>query len=181
MLPLQPISQHTGHGAAKAVPKERLTTMSVFLSLLLAVTLVGLGQRGLYDLNRVYNPHYQVCNQASYLLTRGDSCPIEKYALQQVVLHSYLSLPLFLVFLGLTLYLRRRRLSTWQKAMFRVTSAVSIFFGVEFLLELIVYLFQYHHITGWYFSLGVAAILLIVLVIYIERRETRKKAAGGHH
>ncbi|MBI5466356.1 MAG: hypothetical protein HY974_03645 [Candidatus Kerfeldbacteria bacterium] len=182
MSPLQQVSANYGRGGqTQTTGREHLTTAGVFLSLLLGVTLVGLGQRGLYDLNRLYNPHYQVCNQARYILSGGDSCPVETYAFKTVLLHSYLSLPLFLIFLGLMLYLRTHRLNTWQKAMFRVSNGVAIFFGVEFLLELIIYLFQYHRIVGWYFSLTVTATLLIVLVIYIERRAARKKAASGHH
>jgi hypothetical protein len=180
-MPLQPVTGNSSHSAGHGSAKERLTTAGVFLSLMLGVTLVGLGQRGLYDLNRLYNPHYQICNQARYLLTAGDSCPVESYAFKTVLLHSYLSLPLFLIFLGLMLYLRPHRLNTWQKAMFRVSNGVSIFFGVEFLLELVIYLFQYHRILGWYFSLTTLAVLLTILVIYIERRSARKKAGAGHH
>ena len=181
-MPLQPVSAGSNYSSsAHGATKERLTATGVFLSLLLGITLVGLGQRGLYDLNRLYNPHYEACNKASYLLSPGVSCSVETYAFKTVLLHSYLSLPLFLIFLGLMLYLRPHRLNTWQKAMFRVSNGVSIFFGVEFLLELVIYLFQYHRIVGWYFSLTTLAVLLTILVIYIERRSAKKKAAAGHH
>jgi len=177
---LQPVNV-SGHNKVHHKPtKERLALSSVFLSLLLAITLIGLGQRGLYDLNRLFNPHYQVCNQARYLLSVGDSCPWEQYAFNTVLLHSYLSLPLFVLFLGLVIWLRKRRLATWQTALYRVSNGVAIFFGVEFILEVIIYLFQYHQVVGWYAALGITAILLIVLVVYIERRNAAKKAAGGH-
>ena len=181
MSGLSPVSLSSNGGGHAVVKKERLSTSSIFLSFLLTVVLVGLGQRGLYDLNRIYNPHYQACNQVSYLTTGGSSCAIETYAFKQVLLHSYLSLPLFLVFLGFMLYLRNRRLTTWQRAMYRVSATVSIFFGVEFLIETIIYLFQYHRIFGWYFFLGVSAILLIMLVIIIERRKIKAQLSGSHH
>ncbi|MFZ5390683.1 MAG: hypothetical protein ACOZAJ_00180 [Patescibacteria group bacterium] len=179
MSPLQPIDQ-SSHKPNKP-HKEQMALTSVLLSILLAITLIGLGQRGLYDLNRLYNPHYQVCNQAKYLLSVGDSCPWETYAFKTVLLHSYLSLPLFLIFLGLVFYFRKRRLGTWQTALYRVSNGVAIFFGVEFVLEVIIYLFQYHKVAAWYTSLGLAALLLAILVIYIERkRYLNKKAVAGH-
>ena len=54
------------HGSSA---KERLTGASVFASLLLAGTLIALGERGIYDLNRLFNPHYEVCNQRSFLFS----------------------------------------------------------------------------------------------------------------
>lgn len=180
MTPLQPVSHHPSSHQEHAKPvKERMLPSTVFLALILAFTLIGLGQRGLYDLNRLYNPHYLLCNQASYLLSAGESCPTEQYAFRQVLIHSYLSLPLFVFFLGLVLVLRKHRLNTWQKALWRVSAAVAIYFGVEFLLEVIIYLFQFHYIVGWYVSLTIAAVLLSILVILIEIKKAKK--GGGHH
>ncbi|MBU1038624.1 hypothetical protein KKC17_00075 [Patescibacteria group bacterium] len=179
MSPLQPVSG-ASHKSNKP-RKEQMALSSVFLSVLLAVALIGLGQRGLYDLNRLYNPHYQVCNQANYLLSAGESCLWETYAFKTVLLHSYLSLPLFLIFLGLVFYFRKRRLGTWQTALYRVSNGVAIFFGVEFILEVIVYLFQYHKVAAWYTSLGLAALLLAILVVYIERRRAFNKKTGQGH
>ncbi len=122
--------------------------LSVFLSFLLTVTLVALGERGLYDLNRLYNPQYQACNQAQYLLTGGQSCQVESYAFKTLLFHSYVSFPLFVIFLGLMLYLRHHRLTTWQRALFRVSSSVAIIFGVQFLMEVILFLFHFHRIEA---------------------------------
>ncbi len=175
-------SLHSPQVAHSAPPKERLTATSVFLSFLLVLSLISLGQRGLIDLNRYYNNHWRVCNTntAQFLLSAGDSCPIEQYAFKAVLLHSYISFPLFIIFLIVALYLRKRRLTTWQKAMFRVSGVVSVFFGIEFLLEVSIYLFQYHRTIGWYFTLGTLAILLIIFVVILERRQATKKA-NGHH
>lgn len=183
MSPITTTPPISHHQVAHSKPKDHLTTMSIFLSFILTVVLIGLGWRGLYDLNRIYNPHYGVCNQAKYILTVGESCQVEQYAFKTVLLHSYVSLPLFLIFLGLMLYLRHHRLNTWQRAMFRVSSAVTIFFGVEFIAEVTIYLFQFYRIIAWYFLLGMSAALCIWLVIYLERRQVRKKVAGQiqHH
>ncbi len=165
--------------ARSAPPKERLTATGVFLSVLLTLTLIGLGERLLYDLNRLYNPHGRTCsNQVVYIFSRGGECPIEQYAFKLVLLHSYVSFPLFIIFLGLMLYLRHRRLATWQKALFRASAAVSIFFGVQFLAELIIFLFRFHHLVGVYVSYGLGAVMLMTLIIYIERKEAKRKAAS---
>lgn len=180
LQPVRPVSKLSNNSLSAKPVKEHMLPLTVFLSLVLAVTLIGLGQRGLYDLNRLYNPHYKVCNQASYLLTIGESCPTREYAFRQVLLHSYLSLPLFVFFLSLALFLRKRRLNTWQRALWRVSAAVAIYFGVEFALEIIVYLFQFHRIVGWYVSLITTAILLAVLVIFIEIKKAKKNKSAQH-
>ncbi len=179
MSPIQtaPPVQHTPH---LSKPKDHLTPLSVFLALLLAATLIALGERGLYDLNRLYNPQYQSCNQGSLLPTLGgESCAAEHYIFTSLLLHSYVSLPLFVFFLALMLFLRNRRLGTWQRALFRVSNTVAIVFGLQFLFEVTLYLFRFHRITAWYFFLTVLALFLITLVIYLERKQARKKAAAG--
>ncbi|MDP3986357.1 MAG: hypothetical protein U1C53_01635 [Candidatus Veblenbacteria bacterium] len=178
MSPLQPLTQ-----APQAIPrslpvKEHLTVSGVFLSLLLALTLIGLGERGLFDINRIYNPHYDECSQATFLISWGESCPAEQFAFQNVLLHSYVSFPLFVIFLILMLYLRHRRLSTWQRAIFRVSSVVSIFFGIQFVAEVVTYLFQFHHLVGIYVAFGLGAIILTSLVISLERRAAKKRSIG---
>ena len=179
MTPLQPVSQSGGHSSPSKPTKCQMSPGTVFLSAVLFLTLIGLGQRGLFDLNRLYNPHYRVCNTASYLWSMGDSCPTEQYAFRTVLIHSYLSLPLFVLFLGLSLVLRRRRLNTWQSALWRVSIWVAVFFGIEFLLELFIYLFQFHRVLGWYASLVTASVFLAILVIIIEHNRARKKSGGG--
>ena len=172
----KPANQH-----GQTSEKPRLTATSVFLSFLLSATLVGLGERGLYDLNRFFNPFYQACNQARYLISGGESCPVEQHAVRQLLLHGYVSVPLFIIFLGLVLYLRQNRLATWQQALFRVSSAIAIVFGVQFLLEATLFLFRFYRTESWYFMLGIGAVLLMVLVVYTERRAARKKASGQAH
>ena len=176
MSPLQPIGQNP-HQPRPTPPKEKLTGFSVLLSLLLAITLIILGERGLYDLNRLSNPHYNDCNQAAFLITRGASCPAENFAFQNVLLHSYVSFPLFVVFLILMLYLRHHRLNTWQKALFRVSGVVSIFFGLQFLAEAIIFLLNFHTLVGIYVTLTLGAVMLSTLVIYFERRAAKKRAS----
>jgi hypothetical protein len=176
LLPVQTgSSSQVAHGPT---PKEHMTATGVFLSVLLAFTLIGLGERLLYDLNRLNNPHYRECNPTVIIFSRGSSCAMEQYAFKQVLLHSYVSFPLFVLFLALVLYLRHHRLATWQKALFRASGAVSIFFGVQFLAEMIIYLFRFHRLVGVYVSYGLGAILLATLIVYIERREAKRKAAA---
>jgi len=178
MSPIQSMSQTSQQSARPPAPKERLTGTSVLLSLFLTLILIILGERGLYDLNRLFNPHYQDCNQANFLITRGDSCPAEQFAFQNVLLHSYVSFPLFVIFLILMLYLRHHRLNTWQKALFRVSGVVSIFFGLQFIAEAIIFLLKFHYLVGIYVTLVLAAIMVAALVIYLERRAAKKRSAA---
>lgn len=178
MSPIQSMMQSSQQTNRPTPPKDKLTGTSVLLSLILTIILIGLGQRGLYDLNRIYNPHYNSCNQAAFLITRGDSCPAEEFAFQNVLLHSYVSFPLFVIFLILMLYLRHHRLNTWQRALFRVSGVVSIFFGLQFLAESIIYLLKFHYLVGVYVTLVLGAVIASVLVIYLERRAAKKRAAA---
>ena len=76
------------------------------------------------------------------------------------------------------LYLRHHRLNTWQKALFRVSGVVSIFFGLQFVAEGIIFLMKFHPLVGIYVSLVLLAIIFAVLVIYFERRATKKRLAA---
>jgi len=178
MTPLQPISQASHPAPRSAAAKEKLTGVSVLLSFLLAVILIVLGERGLYDLNRLYNTHYYACNQAAFLISVGESCPAEEFAFQNVLLHSYVSFPLFVFFLILMLYLKHHRLNTWQRALFRVSGIVSIFFGLQFLAETIIFLLKFHYLVGIYVTLVLGAIVLSVLVIYLEKRAAKQRLAN---
>ena len=178
MSPIQAMSQNNQQTSRPQTPKERLTGTSVLLSFFLTIILIILGERGLYDLNRLYNPHYASCNQADFLITRGSSCPAEQFAFQNVLLHSYVSFPLFVIFLILMLYLRHHRLNTWQKALFHVSGVVSIFFGLQFLAEAIIFLIKFHYLVGIYVTLVLGAIIVATLVIYSERRATKKRASA---
>ncbi len=179
MSPLQPVLPGKHPTSRPAPARERLTGTSVLLAFLLTITLISLGERGLYDLNRLYNPHYYECNQAAFLISRGESCPAEEFAFQNVLLHSYVSFPLFVIFLILMLYLRHHRLNTWQRALFRVSGIVSIFFGLQFLAEAIIFLLKFHYLVGIYVSLVLGAVVLSVLVIYLERREAQKRLSNA--
>lgn len=183
MSGLPPAGHSSSHGSSSHSNKtEKLTFFGLMLACFLTITLIGLGQRGLYDVNRVFNPHYVVCNQrAVFTYQNVLTCPTETYAFKTVVLHSYITFPVFLVFLILALILRKRKLNSWQRALFRVSGVVSIFFGLEFLLEVVIYLFKYHKTIGWYFTLGVAAVLIIILLVYIEHRQSLKNTAAHGH
>ncbi|GEM_PF-1534776 len=187
MSPLQPVSSDPSSYHHSPAPKrrEKLTAASVFLSLLLAVFLVGLGERGIYDLNRLLNPLYSQCQPSKYLIITDRACQVEMFALKTVLFHSYVSVPLFLLFLFITIFLRRRRRQTWQEAIFRVTGVVVFVFGLQLLLEVTFYLFQYHRLIAWYFSFGAGIISAIWLVIHLERRQEAKRLAkhqgGDHH
>lgn len=177
-MPLTPVNANQQTSTRLVSTKERLTVTSILLSFLLSVILISLGERALYDLNRLYNPHYNACNQAAFLITAGESCPAEQFAFQNVLLHSYVSLPLFVIFFVLMLYLRHHRLNTWQKALFRVSGVVSIFFGLQFLAEAIIYLLRFHYLMGIYVTLVLSAVFLAGMVIYLERRAAKKRVAS---
>lgn len=184
MSGLPPAGSGSSHGSTShtASKTEKLTFFGLLLACFLTVTLMGLGQRGLYDVNRVFNPHYAVCNQkAVFTYENVLTCPTESYALKTVLLHSYVTFPLFAVFLIVALVLRQRKLNSWQRALFRVSGVTSIFFGLEFLLEVVIYLFKYHKTIGWYFTLGVVALLIIILLVYIEHKQNLKKAASHNY
>lgn len=177
-------SSHSAHGSSghTATKTEKLSFFGLILACFLTITLIGLGQRGLYDVNRVFNPHYTVCNQkVVFTYENVLTCPTSEYALKTVLLHSYVTFPLFAIFFILALILRKRKLNSWQRALFRVSGIISIFFGLEFLLEVVIYLFKYYKTIGWYFTLGMTALLIVILLVYIEHKHSLKKAAAHGH
>ncbi|MFH1111759.1 MAG: hypothetical protein V1712_01675 [Patescibacteria group bacterium] len=167
------------HKPVKPVIPEKLTITAIFLSVILVLTLMVLQIKGLYDINRYFNPHYQVCTQVlsdpEYSAPEYSECNVESYAWQRILLWSYLSGALFLIYLILTLIFRKRQRYTWQRALFYVFTVLTYFAAVVILIYLNYYLFQFYKDIAWYFSLGIIVILSIILVIYIERRRAQKK------
>lgn len=170
-------SNQPHHKPTKPVIPEKLTITAITLSVILVLALVVLQIKGLYDINRYFNPHYQVCTQQLTEPGYGE-CSGEDYAWQRVLLWSYLSGGLFLIYLTLALTFKKRKSYTWQVALFRIFTILTFFAAVVMILYLNQYLFEYHQDIAWYVALGTIVILSLVLVIYIERRRLQKKIAG---
>ncbi|MFA4936735.1 MAG: hypothetical protein WC575_00360 [Patescibacteria group bacterium] len=170
-------NQQRHHKPAKPPISERLTVTAITLSIILVLALVVLQIKALYDVNRYFNPHYQVCTQQLTEPGYGD-CSGEAYAWERILLWSYLSGGLFLIYLILALVFRKRKNYTWQMALFRVFTVLTFFATVVMIAYLNQYLFEYHQDIAWYVALGLVVILSIALVIYIERRRLQKKLAG---
>ncbi len=161
----------------KSTIPEKLTVTAITLSVILVLALMMLQIKGLYDINRYFNPYYQVCTQPLTEPGYGE-CSGEAYALQRILLWSYLSGALFIIYLVLALVFRKRRNYTWQVVLFRVFTVLTFFAAAVIILYLNHYFFEYHQDIAWYVALGLIVILSVMLVIYLERRRAQKKLAG---
>lgn len=179
-MPLQPVQHQAHHQPAHAPRKDKLTAASVFLSLLLAIFLIALAERAVYDVNRIFNPLYGQCNPSRYLIISDSVCQVEKFAMQTVLFHSYVTFPVFLLFLVLALIFKRNHKQTWQSALYRVSAVVALVFGLQLLLECTFYLFHYHRLIAWYFVFGMGVITTIWLVVYLERQQEKKRQLKRH-
>lgn len=180
-----PSGQHHG-GHHQEQKKEKLAPLSVFLSLILMMFFIALGERATYDVNRLFNPTYNNCNPSRYLIISDRACQVEYSGLNTLLFHSYVTLPIFLLFLIVMLVFRKRRLPTWHEALYRVAGMMALVFGLQFLLEITFYLFQYYPLAAWYFAFTAGIIAVVSLVVHLERKRTQKRLAkhGGnpeHH
>ncbi len=171
------VNYHQPKTAANPPVKPKVSAGAIFFSVIFTLTMMILQVRGLYDINRFFNPHYQVCLEAGY--STEVTCPDADYALQQVLWWSYLSVPLFIIFFILALVLRKKFTHGWQRAFFITFIILSYFLGIEILIYLTVYLFQYHKDIAWYSTLGTLALLSVVLIIWLERRQAVKRLTKG--
>lgn len=191
MSPLLPAA--TGaphHGTPHPEHKDKLMATSVFLSLLLTIFVIALGERAAYDVNRLFNPSYGSCNPPRYLVISDRVCQVLDNGLQNLLFHSYVTVPIFLIALGLMVYFKHRRAGVlWHEALYRVAGMVMLVFGLQILLEVTFYLFQYHPLVAWYFTFIAGITVASALVVYIERRQAEKRALkrglgdyrGEHH
>lgn len=157
--------------------KDKLNPASVFLSLVLALFIIALGERATFDVNRLFNPTYKDCTPPQYLIISDRVCQAENNGLQNLLFHSYVTVPLFLLALGLMFYFKHRRNGRlWYEALYRVAGMAMFVFGLQILLEITFYLFQYHPLVAWYFIFIAGSTVIVTLVVYIERRQALKRA-----
>ncbi len=166
---------HQSKVVAKSPAKIKVSPSTIFFAVIFTLSMMILQVRGLYDINRFFNPHYQICQEAAY--RTEVICPDADYALQRVLWWSYFNVPLFILFIILALVLRKNFTHGWQRALFIVFTMMSYFLGVEILIYFTIYLFQYHKDIAWYFTLGTLALLSVILVIWIERKQATKRLA----
>lgn len=157
--------------------KKSLPAAAAWLVILLVATLLFLQGRGMYDVNRLFNPNYLTC--ISDVGSVG-GCDQYYYHWHRVIAWSYVSLPLFLIYLVLSLLLRKKHNATWQRAFFGAFVFLTLAVAAIIFAYITNFLFQFHRMLSWYVLFGVAAALLVALLIYIDKKNRQPANEDDH-
>jgi len=150
--------------------KIMLAPLVAFLVILFVLTLLVLQARGMYDVNRLYNPNYASCvNQLESL-----DCNNYYFFWNRALNWSYVAVPLFAIYLALALTLRKKKHIMWQKGFFRALVFLTFLNATLIAVYISHFLFTFHRMLAWYVLFGAAAALILALVIYLDRRNRKK-------
>ncbi len=144
-----------------------LEPVAVFLVILFTILVLALIGRGMYDVDRLFNPNYSTCTSEGL---SGASCNSYYYYWNRDLHWSYITVPLGVFFLILAINVRKRKHLLWHKAFFSsfvvLTSTMA---GVTF-YYVAHFLFTFQRMIAWYFLFGAGVILILSLILYIDRK-----------
>lgn len=177
-----------GTAPLSALPKHRISVLSVLLTIVLTIVLIILGERILYDINRYFNPAYdrfglapqglmqELIPTANAKTISADGTFIEPtystkdYETYRLLLHTAIIIPIFLLSFLFYYFLRfKRRSSPYQ-----IISWAYLFFAfwmmIHLLGELGIYMISHYKTAGVYFVLGILIAMFTTLIILIQKR-----------
>lgn len=181
--------------APQAVPrpkkKHKISAMAVFLAIILAIVLILLGERIIFDVNRVANPVIQQVDNSGTSSYYPSGLVAEKSALSQarvyypqtkqadyllykILLHSAFIIPIFLLtfLLYYLVYLKN------EQSQYRVLVGGYIAFAIWMILRLIIetgyFVIVKYRNAAVYIILIALALIFSLLIIFIQKKLSHK-------
>ncbi len=188
VLPTEPVPQ-------PAKPKHRISFLGVLLTIILAIVIIILGERIMFDLNKVANPVIESTVSASrsgYYLSSGTNLAMEKsslsgtriyypressgeYKMYKVLIHSAFVLPIFLLMFLLYYWLNmKRRDENWQVVIWGYMAA-SIWLLLHLIGEVGKYVVDQYKNAAIYIILVFLAVVLTSLAVFIQKKKVENQ------
>ena len=176
--------------AKKPTSDHKISVLGVFLTIILAVVLVVLGERIIFDLNKSFNPYIEKVSQGSlsspsysldYTLKREmnalssytvyyKSNNSDKYFAAKVLIQAAFIIPIFLLFFLLYYFVNIKN----RNSNFRVVSYAYLVFAIWMIIHLVVNLIRlaYRQFpqAALYIILIVLAVIFTSLAIFIQKK-----------
>ncbi|MBU0597699.1 hypothetical protein KKF61_01730 [Patescibacteria group bacterium] len=168
--------------------KEKVSGMTIFLSILLVVCLFVMAEFAFRDVNRVFNPYYEECAveitvslKSPTIIKRGqvntDICDVEKYERAKLILHADITVPIILLSILVYLLLRGRKPGVAAKTIF---ISYLIFLGwilLRTIAEAEIFLVTHYPLVGKYLVIVSIVIILAFLINQIQKKIRKKLSA----
>lgn len=172
--------------------KTKIAALGVILAIILAIVLILLGERIIFDLNRVANPvieKTQVSTSRVYPRASGftyersalsktqiayPAVKREQYVIYKIIIHATFIIPIFLLTFLLYYHFNiKRKDSHW-----RVVMWAYVFFAIWMILHLLgetaQFVIEKYENAAIYIILGVFAIVFTLLAVFIQKKVAEK-------
>jgi len=172
--------------------KRRVSFLGVLLTVILAVVIIILGERIMFDLNRAANPMIESTisrgMSADYYMRSTDDLIIEKsnlsgtniyyprkqsseYKMYKLLIHSAFVLPIFLLMFLLYYWLNlKKRNENWFVVVWGYMAA-SIWFLLHLIGEVGKYVVDQYKNAAIYIILVFLALILTTLAVFIQKKK----------
>jgi hypothetical protein len=186
-------SSPAGSSASKAKRGHKISVMAAILTLLLAIVLIILGERAIFDLNRSFNPHvidsptvspysygggYEVessaLSTADVYYAHGER---SDYKLYRMLIHAAFVIPAFLLVFVLYFWIWHRKTDNPFKVVVFGYLVFGFWMMLHLLFEIAGFVLEEYQNIGIYLVLVFLAALFTWLMVVLQHRINRRKAA----
>jgi len=172
-------------------PKHKISFLGVLLTVILAVVIIILGERIMFDLNRVANPVIESTvssTRSGYYVSSSANLAMEKsnlsgtriyypreataeYKMYKLLIHSAFVLPIFLLMFLLYYWLNMKRRDENLKVVVWGYMAASIWLLLHLIGETGKYVIDQYKNAAIYIILVFLAVVLTVLAVFIQKKK----------
>jgi hypothetical protein len=179
---------------SQSAPKTKISILGVFLTFILAIVLVTLGERILFDLNKSLNPYVETVQQRNQYYSHGADLSLksERSALSNQVVYyqqsnsdKYLNFKIlinagFIVPIFLLMFLIYYQINVKRKdSHLRVVSYGYLIFSIWMIIHLVINIIQlaYREFPqlALYLILIFLAVVFTVLAVFIQKKVNQHK------
>jgi hypothetical protein len=166
--------------------KEKISPWSIFFSILLTAVLITIGEFGLRDSNRVFNPYYETCyvkisfssiNLFQRVGAPQTSCDLKAYEGTSLLLHADIVAPLLLIGLAIIFIIRKKKLASYIRVIFLTCAIFVVWMSIRIIYETESFLVKHYPLAGKYVVFLTIAAVCALLIITIQNKIRQKPAA----
>lgn len=161
---------------------KKFSGWTIFFSILLIIVFVIIVERAFKDVNKLYNPLYQSCQEVkqntffTLKITEAEKeCQISQYEFTRLILHLDIVGPLAIIGIVLYFFARRsKRIASYLKIIIYSYSMFVLWILLRIISETEYFLLKHYRMIGIYIVLLTIAIIFISLIIVIQRKFSHK-------
>lgn len=177
-------------------PKHHISVLGVIITVILAIVLVVLGERILFDLNRVVNPAVKSTSASQDIYgsdyrssLKSESSGLSntvvyykeqdkgKYMAYKTIIHAAVIIPIFLLMFLLYYLINIKGSREEMKIVMWGYMVFAIWMMLHLIIDIIRYVAEEYKNAAIYIILGVLVLVLTPLAIFIQKKVSEKHAS----